>query len=214
MTNNVRVHEARFQQLAVQYQNTVLQANAEAENALVGFLKAQQQVRSLAESADAAGESVELVTSQYREGTVDFNRVFNTQQFLTQQQDQLAVARGSVAQNLIQLYKALGGGWEIRLGEPPSQVALATAPTEPVAIPEAPEEVMVPEAPEAVITSEVPKAVRIPKAGGAVKIPDALEMPAMPEPPRALKSMERPGEVSVESPEPIVPPEPPELRRP
>ncbi len=214
LTNNVRVHEARFQQLAVRYQNTVLQANAEAENALVGFLKAQQQVRSLAESADAAGESVELVTSQYREGTVDFNRVFNTQQFLTQQQDQLAVARGSVAQNLIQLYKALGGGWEIRLSAPASQVALATAPTEPVAIPEAPEAVMVPEAPEAVIAPEVPKAVRIPKTAGAVKIPGTLEMPAMPEPPRAMKSVERPGEVIVESPEPIAPPEPIELRRP
>ena len=118
LVNNIRVQEARFQQLAVQYQNIVLQANAEAENAIIGFLKSQQQVRSLSESADAARESVELVLSQYREGTVDFNRVFNVQQFLTQQQDQLAVAEGSVAQNLIQLYRALGGGWQVRLSNP------------------------------------------------------------------------------------------------
>lgn len=121
LTNNIRVQESRFQQLAVQYQNTVLQANAEAENALVSFLKSQQQVRSIAESADAARKSVELVMSQYQEGIVDFNRVFNVQQFLTQQQDQLAVVEGSVAQNLIQLYRALGGGWQIRLNPAASQ---------------------------------------------------------------------------------------------
>lgn len=116
LANNIRVQEARFQQLAFVYQNTVLQANAEAENAIVGFLNAQQQAKALAESADAARQSVELVMSQYKEGTEDFNRVFNVQQFLTQQQDQFAIAQGSVAQYLIQLYKSLGGGWQIRLG--------------------------------------------------------------------------------------------------
>ena len=43
LANNIRVQESRFQQLAVQYQNVVLQANAEAENAIVSFLKSQQQ---------------------------------------------------------------------------------------------------------------------------------------------------------------------------
>ncbi|MBN2578940.1 MAG: efflux transporter outer membrane subunit [Pirellulales bacterium] len=131
LNNNVRVQEARFQQLAVQYQNTVLQANAEAENALVAFLKSQQQARSLAQSADAARQSVDMVMHQYREGIVDFNRVFNVQQFLTQQQDQLAVVEGSVAQNLIQLYRALGGGWQIRLSPPAAQPLPAPGPPEP-----------------------------------------------------------------------------------
>ena len=116
LVNNIRVQESRFQQLAVQYQNTVLRANAEAENATIAFLKSQQQARSLSQAADAARESVDLVMLQYREGTVDFNRVFDIQRFLTQQQDQLAVAQGSVDQNLILLYRSLGGGWQIRLG--------------------------------------------------------------------------------------------------
>jgi len=137
LANNIRVQEARFQQLAVQYQDTVLQANAEAENALVGFLKGQQRVRSLSQSVDAARQSVELVMSQYREGTVDFDRVFNVQQFLTRQQDQLAVAQGTVAQDLIQLYRALGGGWEIRLetsaSPAPGQPAEAALPPEAAA---------------------------------------------------------------------------------
>lgn len=133
LANNIRVQESRFQQLAVLYQNIVLQANAEAENAVVGFLKAQQQVKWLSQSADAARESVELVSQQYREGTVDFNRVFSNQELLTQQQDQLAVAEGSVDQNLIKLYRALGGGWQIRLGDGAATTLASVAQPAPAA---------------------------------------------------------------------------------
>lgn len=115
LRNSIRFQEARFQELAVTYQNLVLQANAEAENALVGFLKAQQQVKYLAESVSAAEQSVGLVRDQYDAGKTDFNRVLTVEQTLTQQQDQLALAQGSVAKSLISLYKALGGGWQIRL---------------------------------------------------------------------------------------------------
>jgi NodT family efflux transporter outer membrane factor (OMF) lipoprotein len=118
LVNNIRLQDAIFQQTVLDYQNTVLQANAEAENALVGFLKAQQQVKYLATSARAAEESVVLVRTQYNEGKTDFNRVIVIEQSLTQQQDQLAVAQGSVASNLVQLYRALGGGWQIRLAPP------------------------------------------------------------------------------------------------
>ncbi len=144
LVNNIRVQDARFQQLAVQYQNTVLQANAEAENALVGFLKSQQQVRSVAQSAEAARQSVEIVMTQYQEGKSDFNRVFTVQRVLTQQQDQLAIVEGSVAENLIQLYRSLGGGWRMRLNGPAQQAAAvpqaaAAAPGQPaVAAPPAP----------------------------------------------------------------------------
>jgi outer membrane protein TolC len=117
----------------------VLQANAEAENAIISFLKAQQQVQSLARSAEASGESVGLVSSQYREGAVDFNRVFDVQRVLTQQQDQLAVAEGSVAQYLIQLYRALGGGWQVRLSYPNMQFPVeAGQPVETAPSPEMP----------------------------------------------------------------------------
>lgn len=137
LANNIRAHEARFQQLAVEYQNTVLQANAEAENAIIDFLKAQQQTRSLAEAADAARESVDLVMLQYKEGKVDFGRVFINQEFLTQQQDQLAVAQGGVAQSLIQLYRALGGGWQIRFSSfTPQPPATSDQPLEPVPVPD------------------------------------------------------------------------------
>lgn len=149
LTNNIRVQESRFQQLAVQYQNVVLQANAEAENAIVGFLKAQQQVRSLSESTNAARESVELVSAQYREGAVDFNRVFNIQQLLTQEQDRLAVAQGAVVQNLIELYRALGGGWQIRLDGVAGPM-LASSEPPPADAPPSPPESIAPTLPPAI----------------------------------------------------------------
>lgn len=121
LINNIRVQDARFQQLVYTYQNTVLQANAEAENALVGFLKAQQSVKYLTTSTNAADESLGLVRDQYNAGKTDFNRVLNVEQSLTQQQDQLAIAQGDVATNLVQLFKALGGGWQIRLGNSATQ---------------------------------------------------------------------------------------------
>ena len=62
--NNVRLQDATFQQLAVEYQNTVLRANAEAENAIVGFLKAQQQSKLLQSGAHWADQSLVLVEQQ------------------------------------------------------------------------------------------------------------------------------------------------------
>ena len=122
LVNNIRVQDARFQQLAYQYQNTVLKANAEAEDALVGFLKFQQQVKYLATSTQAATESLGLVRDQYNAGKTDFNRVLTVEQLLSQQEDLLAVAQGTVANNLVLLYKALGGGWQTRFDAPASQV--------------------------------------------------------------------------------------------
>lgn len=133
LLNNIRLQQYKFQQLVVDYQNTVLQANAEAENAIINYLKTQQQVQSLAKSAEASRESVDLVSAQYREGIVDFNRVFLVQQSLTQQEDGLAVAEGQVATYLIQLYRALGGGWLVRLDYPSMQFPIQAG--EPVAAP-------------------------------------------------------------------------------
>jgi outer membrane protein TolC len=130
LVNNIRIQEARFQQLTFLYQDAVLQANAEAENALVGFLKSQQQVKFLAEGSAASRESLDLVRRQYGAGGTDFNRVLTVQYFLTQQEDQLAVAQGRAAGSLVQLYKALGGGWQIRLAAPETSASTAAKPAD------------------------------------------------------------------------------------
>lgn len=116
LVNNIRVQDARFQQLAYAYQNQVLQAGREAEDAIVVFLKSQEQAAHLGASVDAAARTVEITKAQYNEGEVDFTPVFLFESILTEQQDQWAVARGDIALGLIALYRALGGGWQIRLG--------------------------------------------------------------------------------------------------
>jgi NodT family efflux transporter outer membrane factor (OMF) lipoprotein len=116
ITGNVRVQDARFQQLLIAYQNTVLQAQQEVEDALSGFLRAEERARFLAESAAAAGRSLDLARAQYREGTVDFTVVLVAQQALLTEQDNLATTLGSIAGGMVAIYRALGGGWQIREG--------------------------------------------------------------------------------------------------
>jgi NodT family efflux transporter outer membrane factor (OMF) lipoprotein len=113
--NNVRFQDARFQELVAGYQQTVLDANREVENGLVTFLKAQRRTKFQAASVGDAEKAVQIVLEQYRAGTVDFTRVTQLEQFLVQQQDTLTQARGEIATGLVQVYKALGGGWQIRL---------------------------------------------------------------------------------------------------
>jgi NodT family efflux transporter outer membrane factor (OMF) lipoprotein len=115
--NRVRVQDARFQELAVNYQNTVLRAAQEMEDAMVGFLRVQEEMEFLADSVKASKRSVDLSLIQYREGLVDYQRVLDTQRFLTEQQDRLTETSGDVSLSLVAMYKALGGAWEIRAGK-------------------------------------------------------------------------------------------------
>jgi NodT family efflux transporter outer membrane factor (OMF) lipoprotein len=110
--NQVRVQDARFQQTVVNYQNTVLRAAQETEDAIIGFLHDQVQVMFLDIAVAASKRSVELAMLQYREGLADYQRVLESQRGLTGDQDRLADVRGSVALNLVAMYKALGGGWK------------------------------------------------------------------------------------------------------
>lgn len=119
IANNVKVQDARLQEKILQYQKTVLTAGRETEDALAAFVEYQVQAKSLKDSVQAAERSVELVLAQYKEGRVDFNRVFTTQAQLVTQHDQLAAAQGDIALNLIAVYRALGGGWEYFEKPPP-----------------------------------------------------------------------------------------------
>jgi NodT family efflux transporter outer membrane factor (OMF) lipoprotein len=112
--NQVRVEDARFQALIATYQNTVLNAAKEAENALSGFVNAQKQREELQKSYEAAKRSTELSLYQYQEGLVDYQRVLDSQRSLASAQDAYTRSHSEVASNLITLYKAVGGGWETR----------------------------------------------------------------------------------------------------
>jgi NodT family efflux transporter outer membrane factor (OMF) lipoprotein len=153
LLNNIRVQDARFQQLVANYQQTVLQANEEAENAIVAYLHFTDQVKVREESARQAREAERVAQVKYREGEIDFNRLFTVQQLLLGQQELLAVARGNAAQSLVDLYRALGGGWEIRLDPSMGGIPSSELPAGPP-LPPAPE--MLP-APRTVPDLEEPK---------------------------------------------------------
>ena len=117
--NNVRRYEARFQQVAINYQQTVLNADQEVEKALIAFLKAQERATELQGAVDATKRSVELALIQYKEGAIDFERIFNLQNVLVRQQIDQARSRAEISLSLIDVYRALRGGWQIRLDMPP-----------------------------------------------------------------------------------------------
>jgi NodT family efflux transporter outer membrane factor (OMF) lipoprotein len=113
--NNVAIQESQFRQAVLAYQDSVLRANRESEDAIVGFLKAQERAQALNLSVAAADRTVQITHDQYREGVIDFTPVFLFEGTLAQQQDELALARGQIALNLVDLYRSLGGGWQMRL---------------------------------------------------------------------------------------------------
>jgi len=117
LANLVRVQDARFQELLLTYQNTVLKAQQEVEDNLVAFLRTQERAERLAQSAEAAQRSLDLALLQYREGKTDFTTVLTAQQALLAEQESLANTLGDIARSLVGVYRSLGGGWELREGQ-------------------------------------------------------------------------------------------------
>jgi NodT family efflux transporter outer membrane factor (OMF) lipoprotein len=128
--NNVRFQDAQFRELVVTYQDTVLQGDLEVENGIVTFLQAHERTDNLEQSVNEAWVALQVLVAQYQAGLsgIDFNRYATIQQTLITQQDQWAQSRGQICLGLIQVYRGLGGGWQIKCGQLGPNVALgATA---------------------------------------------------------------------------------------
>ncbi len=117
ITNNVRVQDAKFQQLLIDYQNVVLKAQQEVEDGIAAFIHSRQQADFLRQSVSAAEGALRIAMLQYREGIADFTTVLTAEQNLYQSQNNLVLATGGIALGLIATYRALGGGWQIREGK-------------------------------------------------------------------------------------------------
>lgn len=108
----IRVEEARTEQALTFYEQTVLNALEDVENAMVAYAEEKSRVTSLVRSVVAAQKSVDLVKILYTTGLTNFQNVLDMERKLFLQQDQLAESRGIVILNLIRIYRALGGGWQ------------------------------------------------------------------------------------------------------
>jgi NodT family efflux transporter outer membrane factor (OMF) lipoprotein len=110
--SNVEVEKALQEQSILTYRQTVLNALGEVENALIASAKEQEHREQLTRAVAASRKAVDLSTTLYTQGQTDFLSVLDAQRSLYSSEDALAQSTGTVSNNLIALYKALGGGWE------------------------------------------------------------------------------------------------------
>jgi NodT family efflux transporter outer membrane factor (OMF) lipoprotein len=116
ITNNVRLQDARFQALLVDYQNTVLKAQQDVENGIALFTQSRSEVVFLTKSVRAAQGALRISLLQYKDGTVIFTAVLLAEQNLYAAENSLALAQGMVPLGVIATYRAMGGGWQLREG--------------------------------------------------------------------------------------------------
>ncbi len=113
IVSNIRVQEALTDQAFITYRTTVLGAFQDVENALVAFTKEQEHYKSLKDSVAANTIAVDLSLKLYKEGLLEFLNVLVAERSLLTAETALVQSNCNITTDLIALYKALGGGWEI-----------------------------------------------------------------------------------------------------
>jgi len=116
--NQVRVEDARFQESLSNYNQTVLSAVQEVANALVAYDNTRQTKEFDSLSVQSAVRAFSISLTQYQNGLVNYQRLLSTVEKMTVNEDRYAQAKGNVALQVVALYKALGGGWQMRSGKP------------------------------------------------------------------------------------------------
>ena len=94
------------------YRDTVLNAIRDTETCISLLVTSRESVKRYTTATQSAQSTYDLATLQYRAGTINLDRLMEIQNQLLKSQRTLADAQGSVAQNTVALYRALGGGWE------------------------------------------------------------------------------------------------------
>ncbi len=113
IASNIRLQKANAQESVLQYRSTILGALQEVEDSLILYSTEQSRRTSLFEALTQSQQSLELAREQYRNGLVDFLTVLDAQRNLLAAQDALVQSNQTVSTDLVALYKALGGGWEV-----------------------------------------------------------------------------------------------------
>ncbi len=110
----IEAQDARARQALFQYEQSVLNALKEVEDALIAYIEDRSRLSALERSVSAARRSVKLATDLYKQGLVDFQQVLDAQRDQFRFENQYAAARGNSAANFVRVYAALGGGWNPR----------------------------------------------------------------------------------------------------
>ncbi|MGR5133363.1 TolC family protein [Vibrio alfacsensis] len=116
--NNIRFEDARFQETLTNYNKKVLQAVNEVTNALEAYDLYLEQKSLRLQSVNASIRAFNISMMQYENGQISFERLLKSLENMTRAEDSYATIKGNVANQVIALYKALGGGWETDSGKP------------------------------------------------------------------------------------------------
>lgn len=95
------------------YEQQVLLALEESENAFSDYGKIQQRLASLNKQSDASRAAADLASIQYREGTVDYLVLLDAERERLSAEDAQAQAEIEQYRGIVAIYKALGGGWQV-----------------------------------------------------------------------------------------------------
>ncbi|MET2898966.1 TolC family protein [Vibrio rotiferianus] len=116
--NNIRFEDARFQETLTNYNKKVLQAVNEVTNALEAYDLYLEQKSLRLQSVNSSIRAFNISMTQYENGQISFERLLNSVEKMTRAEDSYANIKGNVANQVVALYKALGGGWETQTGKP------------------------------------------------------------------------------------------------
>ncbi|MDB2703638.1 efflux transporter outer membrane subunit [Methylophilaceae bacterium] len=108
----IEVQDAQVEEARVNYEKRVLRAFEEVENAIKSYKEEKQRNASLNVSVSAAKKVNKITLARYTSGLIDFQEVQDAERVIFFQEDDLAKSNGNLVQFIIQLYKAMGGGWE------------------------------------------------------------------------------------------------------
>ena len=107
----LKAQEARQDEVLASYDQTVLTAVEDLENALTAYRQQQRQIVSLAEQVEASRAAADLARIRYKEGSIDFLVLLDAERTLLAAQDSLTAAQTDANTDIVAIYKALGGGW-------------------------------------------------------------------------------------------------------
>ena len=108
----IEIQNAVQEQAVISYESTVLTALKDVENALVSFQNSRQRLQALNQASEAARNAARLAQNRYSAGLIDFQTVLDTERTALTIEDSVAQTQADRTTSLIQLYKALGGGWQ------------------------------------------------------------------------------------------------------
>jgi NodT family efflux transporter outer membrane factor (OMF) lipoprotein len=109
--SRIAAQDAVQEQALIAYEKSVLTALEDVENALAGYAAGRERVEARRRAAEAARNAALLARIQYEAGSVDFQKVLDTDRTRLTAEDGLATAESDVLTAVIRLYKAMGGGW-------------------------------------------------------------------------------------------------------